>query len=505
MLRRLGAQLDSHALEAWIAPLVPCFETLEEGPARLTLGCPTAFHARRVRERFEVQIEAAAALEAEAPVEVKLVVAAPARPRAAEIGADAADDAAPSPLDDATTGPGAEAALALAAPDEALAEAPAEARAPTAAGPALRPVEPQRRRGAPAAPARRAPDAVQEDLPWRFANFVVGGCNALAREASLAVARGAQRELNPLVLAAESGLGKTHLARAIVAEARSLGETRILYNSAEGFTNEFTSAVVSKRAEQFKRRYRHGCKLLVLEDLQFLDERKKATQVELFHTLGHLIDCGARVVLTADRLPRELEGLAPRLRSQLTSGVVAELEAPDAGVRREILRRKAADGGVRLPEDCRELLVDSVRGSVRDLVGVLTQLVATASLLKRRIDPELTLRALRKLAPVEGSAACLEIAEVLETVSAYFKKRPDELAARSKRREVLVPRQLAMYLCRRYTDAPLGAIGAALGRDHSAVSNAVRVVEKGMLERARLRYQVEALCARLDGLVREGR
>jgi len=470
VLRRLGAELDPHALAAWIDPLVPCFETFEPERACLTLGCPTSFHCKRVRERFLAHIEDCAEREAGKPVEVKLVVAAPDAP-------------------------------AETAEAEPSGERDAEA-------PALRAVEPRRRsasaaaRSAVATAALAAPETVQAELPYRFENFVVGGCNALAREAALAVARGAQRELNPLVLASEPGLGKTHLARAIAAEARSLGESRVICTSAEAFTGEFTGSLISKRAESFKRRYRQGCRLLVLEDVQFLDARKKATQAELFHTLGHLIDAGARVVLTADRLPRDLEGLAPRLRSQLTSGVVAELEAPDAAVRREILRSKAADGGVRLPEGCRELLVESVRGSVRDLVGVLVQLVAMASLLKRPIDTELTMRALRKLAPAESAPARLEIADVLEVVCAYFKKRPEQLGLRSKRREVLVPRQLAMYLCRRYTDAPLVAIGAALGRDHSAVSNAVRGVEQGMLERAKLRYQVEALCARLDGMVR---
>jgi chromosomal replication initiator protein len=169
------------------------------------------------------------------------------------------------------------------------------------------------------------------------------------------------------------------------------------------------------------------------------------------------------------------------------------------------LRGKAADGGVRLPDDCCELLVESVRGSVRDLEGVLIQLVATASLLKRPIDTELTMLALRKLAPPSETLERLEVRDVVETVASYFKKRPDELALKSRRRDVLVPRQLAMYLCRRYTDAALGAIGDALGRDHSAVTNAVRVVERQILERAPLRYQVEALCARLDAMAGERR
>jgi chromosomal replication initiator protein len=449
-------------LEAWLGPLVARVEPGQGDPPtdRLTLGCPTAFHRDRVRERFLPEIERSAGKEAGRPVTVDLVVV-PAVP----------------------TGPPGE--ICEPAPTRPIARRPA-------------PV-PCTARSAAVDDGER-----QRELPYRFDNFVVGACNALAREASLAMARQTQRALNPLVLSAASGLGKTHLARAIVGEARCHGEARAIYASAEGFTNEFTSSLRARRVEEFKRRFRRGCRLLVLEDVQFLDARKKATQLELFHTLCHLLDVGARVVLTADRLPRDIEGLDPRLRSKLSSGLVAELDAPDAIVRREILRQKAADGGVRLPEDCREMIVDAVRGSVRDLEGVLIQLVTTASLLKRPIDRELTLVALRKLSPIAATRRRIEARDVVETVAAYFKKRPDELATRSRRHDVLVPRQLAMYLARRYTDASLSAIGDALGRDHSAVANATRIVERRMLERAPLRYQVEALCARLDAMVGEG-
>ncbi len=464
VLRRLGAEMPPFALEAWIGPLVPRGDARKDGAAgdRLTLGCPTAFHRDRVRERFLSEIERCAAAEAGVPVAVDLVVAPPLR--------SAPIEAHPAPT-------------------------------PTNSVPRLQPT---------AAPPVNgngqcsAPD-LQREFPYRFDNFVVGSCNALAREASLAVARSTQHSLNPLVLTAAQGLGKTHLARAIVNEARQCGEARAIYASAEAFTNDFTRSLQSRRIDEFKRRFRHGCRLLVLEDVQFLDARKKATQLELFHTLCHLLDVGARVVLTADRMPRDLEGLDPRLRSKISSGLVAELEAPDAIVRREILRQRAADGGVRLPDRCREMIVESVRGSVRDLESVLIQLVATASLLKRPIDVELTLVALRKLAPIPGLRHPLAIRDVVETVAAYFKQRADELAARSRRRDVLLPRQLAMFLCHRYTGSSLSEIGAALGRDHSAAANAVRKVERRILESAPLRYQVEALCARLDGMVGERR
>ena len=451
------------ALEAWIGPLVPrgCTPT-DGGPdTRLTLGCPTAFHRDRVRERFLSEIERCAALEAGVAVAVELVIAPPLRATV------------PTP----------------AQPARAISAAPPSAPTPST----------------PSASNRGDSPDFQRELPYRFENFVVGSCNALAREASLAVARRSQRELNPLVLASAQGLGKTHLARAIVNEARQNGEARVIYASAEGFTNDFTHSIQSRRADEFKRRFRHGCRLLVIEDVQFLDARKRATQLELFHTICHLLDVGARVVLTADRLPRDIEGLDPRLRSKLSSGLVAELEAPDAIVRREILRQKAADGGVRLPDACRELIVESARGSVRDLEGVLIQLVATASLLKRPIDTELTLVALRKLAPIAGVRRALEIGDVVASVATYFKQPPDSLAARSRRRDVLLPRQLAMYLCDRYTNASLSQIGAALGRDHSAAANAVRKIERRILESAPLRYQVEALFARLDGMVGERR
>lgn len=332
---------------------------------------------------------------------------------------------------------------------------------------------------------------------YRFDNFIVGPCNALAREASIAVARGDQQHLNPLYLNADTGLGKTHLARAIAEAGRQHG--RVVYISAEGFTNDFLSSIRNKQMEAFQQRYRSDCRLLVLEDVQFL-KNKQATQLELFHTIHHLLDHGGRIVMTADRLPRDIEKLDLRLRSQMSAGLVAELEAPDGAVRREILRSKAAAGGVHLPEECRELIVETVAGSVRDLEGVLIQIVASASLLKRPIDPELTRAALHKLHPSLPPRE-IETIEIVEAVARFFKTRPEKLAGKSRRREVLWPRQLAMYLCRRYTEAPTSQIGRVLGREHTAVRNAIQTVERAMLENAPRRYQVEALCSRIDSLL----
>jgi len=446
VLRRLGAELPTYALEAWVQPL-----TAEGHGEGIRLLCPSAFHRDRIRQRFLPLIHRAAAAEAGRPVAVALAVA--------ERPVGAAADAAP-------------------------------------AHPAPLPSPDVRR--------ARAEPPFQRLFPYTFESFVVGPCNALAREASFAVAHGRQQRLNPLYLVSAPGFGKTHLARAIVIEASAGDSRRARYAPAESFTNEFMASIRSRQMDRFKRRFRDGCDLLVVEDVQFLGS-KAATQMELFHTIAHLLDAGVRVVLTGDRLPRDIANLDPRLRSQMTAGLVAEIDPPNAQVRRRILRSKAASGGVRLPEDCLERLVEVARGSVRDLEGVLIQLVSSASLLGRAIDLELTEAAMQKLAPTQPAAAQLDLRTIVEAVASFFRTPPEAMASRSRRRDVLVPRQLAMYLCHRYSDASLTEIARMFGRNHPAVSNAVRVVERRILERAPLRYQVEALSARLDALKHQPR
>jgi chromosomal replication initiator protein len=460
-VRRLGAEIPEFTLDAWIRPLA-----VEEDAGALRLLCPTSFHRERLRKRFLERIVRCAADEAGGRVEVELAVEQRDRGDA---------NASPKPKAARTAQP-----------------THPPARAGTAAVACASPAAGRR-------PARRPS---QRAFPYTFDSFVVGPCNALAREAAFAVARGEQAALNLLYLKSETGLGKTHLARAIVSEARRHGLRRALYTSAESFTNDFTQSIRSKQMDSFQRRYRDGCDLLVVEDVPFFTS-KGATQLELFHTLTHLLDVGGCVVLTGSCLPRSIAGFDPRLVSQMTAGLVAELELPTAQVRRKILRSKAASGGVGLPEDCLDLLVDRVRGNVRDLEGVLIQLVSTASLLKRRIDLTLTESALRKIADPHPVTRRLTTRNVMEVVAAFFRTTPEALATRSRRRDVLVPRQLAMYLSRRFTDDPVGAIAGCFGRNHTAVANAEKVIARGILERAPLRYQVEALSERLDQLERE--
>ena len=214
-------------------------------------------------------------------------------------------------------------------------------------------------------------------------------------------------------------------------EAIAGGSRHARYTPAESFTNEFMVSIRSRQMEQFKRRFREQCDLLVVEDVQFLAS-KKATQLELFYTIAHLLDAGVRVVLTADRLAREIPGLDPRLRSQMSAGLVADIDPPGAQVRRRILRSKASRGGVRIPDDCLDRLVEVGRGSVRDLEGVLIQLVASSSLLGRPIDLELTELALQKLAPSQPRTPLLDLSTVVSVVASFFRTSAESMASRSR-------------------------------------------------------------------------
>lgn len=453
VLARLRAETPAHAaaLEAWLDPLVAA-----EGPDGLRLACPNAFHLERVRERYLARIERCVEQAAGARIAVTLLVSEPS-------------------------------------PDAAkAANAPAEP-APAAAGTKMA------ASAARVVPLRARPDAPPlPDLPAHdLASFVVGPGNALAREACASLARGRQLAVSPLYLVGGRGLGKTHLACAVAHAASARGE-RVLYVSAEQFTNELMAAIRAQRTDELKRRYREQCDVLVFEDVQFL-RGKRQTQLELLHTLEHLVRRGARALFTAEQLPLDIPELEPRLASRLASGLCAEIEAPDPELRRAILRARAAAAGMSVPAACVDRLADAVCGSVRDLEAALVQVLASASLLRRPIDLVLVEAALRKVTPRLAGGA-LEPERVAEIVADHFRLTTTALASRSRRKDVLLPRQIAMYLCTRHTDASLERIGRAFGRNHSAVANAARAVKRALAARPALQERLATILAEIEAL-----
>lgn len=491
VMRRLRNEVPSFCFEAWLEPLEA------RGADRgLLLVCPSTFHRERIRDHYLPRIDACLRDE---------LRARPDEPEAAQSGLTIelgvrARRAEPA---GSAMGPG-QPERGLSKPREARratrdlpprprqqtsSPAPSEAGEPTTSG-GMGAVDSR-----PAEASKTLPASVS--TPYSFETFVVGPCNALAREAAFAMAREQQSTLTQLYVCAQPGMGKTHLARAVAAEASRIDASSVRYVSAEGFTNQFLAALKSDRTSDFKRRYRRRGQLLVVEDVQFL-ERKEATQLEFFHTISHVIDAGGRVVVTGDRMPAQMSLIGERLRSQLMSGFLAEVEPPDAQVRRAIFQAKAAHGGWRLPQECLDALVESVTGSVRDLEGVLIQLVTTAALMGRPIDLELTRVAIAAKSPARAPTPKKRtLDEVIGTVAAFFQTTPERLAARSRRQQVLIPRQIAMHLAHRYTDATVAEISRALGRDHPAVHNAITKIERSILEKPKLRYQIEAVVERL--------
>ena len=455
----LEKRTTAFSFEAWLQPL-----RVEESASGLKLCCPNAFHQGRVRDRFLKEITSCITEVAATNISVELVV----------------DENPP--------------ALSLVQPST---PAPTSEKKPEPAKKNTHTSQSGWKTPGKRWTGKQPKGTTQVELPYSFSSFVTGGCNALAREASYALAVGGQHGVSPLFLSSASGMGKTHLARSVATQALQSGAGNVVCTSAEGFTGDFLTAVRNRQMDQFKRVYRRNCELLVIEDVQFLSG-KSSTQMELFHTVEHLRESGVRVMFTSDRFPRDITSLDPRLCSHMTAGLVAEIEPPDAHVRREILRDRAARGGVHIPPACIELLVSSLSGSVRDLEGVLIQLVSSSALLSRSIDLELTENALKKVAPPPVHEAALDPEIIIDIVAKFFKTAPATLASRSRRREILLPRQLAMYLCHRYTDASFKQIGRALNKEHPSVSNAIRVIERRMLERAPLRYQVEAISSRIE-------
>lgn len=322
-----------------------------------------------------------------------------------------------------------------------------------------------------------------------FEGFVAGPTNALALECARAIATGEVGRLSPLVIVGPSGVGKTHLCQAI----RDRSSGNVVYRSSEEFTAEVTSAIRSREMERVRHRYRRSANVLILEDIHFLEGRR-ATQVELFHTLDHLLARHRPVVLSCDRPPHELAGLETGLRSRLGQGLVAQIAPPDRATRLRILRERAAAGGIRIPDDCIEELAAQPVRSVRDLVAGFNQVVARATLLRQPITRTVVADAIQAVG-IAGVRHSVD--EILRLLEGAFNVSREQLLSRSRRQRLVRPRQLAMYLCRRCSDASLKEIGRAFSRDHTSVLYAIRAVEKRITEQPQLRYELEALASRI--------
>jgi len=330
---------------------------------------------------------------------------------------------------------------------------------------------------------------------FTFDRFVVGPCNQFAYEASRVVASEKGNPYNPFYLYGGSGLGKSHLAGAIGNHITVIEPTtRIVYVTAEGFVNEMVTAIRKNGMGEFKEKYRQRCDVLFIDGVHFFSG-KKTTQTELSHTFDHLYNSSKRIVLTGAVPPHELTHMTDNLRSRLAVGLVVDIQPPDIETRKRILLHKASFEGVSIGEDVLDLLASQVFGNVRRLEGLLVNLIAKSSLLCRPINLELALEVIGSLQKAENHQVTID--RIQSLVAQQYHLEVDQLVSRSRRKSVCYPRQLAMYLCRKFTNESLDAIGRAYRRDHASVIHSIGVIEKQMREKARVRREIDFLVQKL--------
>jgi chromosomal replication initiator protein len=330
-----------------------------------------------------------------------------------------------------------------------------------------------------------------------FASFIVGSGNSFASAACQAVGDKPAGDYNPLFIFGGVGLGKTHLLNAIGNRIMERDRNaRIVYLSAEDFTNEMINALRFKRMEEFREKYRRRCDALLVDDIQFLAGRER-TQEEFFHTFNALHSSGRQIVVTADRYPKDIKGLEERLRSRFDWGLVADVQPPDTETKVAILRKKADDEGIELPQDVAFFIARYAANNIRGLEGALKRLLAMSSLQAAPITLEYTRSCLQGYLQVEEPTASCE--SIASGVAKFFDVKMSDMKGPRRTKQIVMPRQIAMYLARKHTGLSLPEIGRRFGgRDHTTVIHAVKKVKARMQEDS-YRTKVE-LVARSVGL-----
>jgi chromosomal replication initiator protein len=325
-----------------------------------------------------------------------------------------------------------------------------------------------------------------------FENFIEGDCNRLARSAGYAVSKSpGGTSFNPLLIYGGTGLGKTHLANAIgVQIKKNFPNQTVLYISADKFIQQFVDAVKNNSTNDFVNFYQL-VDTLIMDDVQFLSGKEK-TQDVFFHVFNHLHQSGKQIVLTADKPPVEIIGMEQRLLSRFKWGLSADLQAPELETRMAILQSKVYKDGIELPADVLEHLAYSITSNVRELEGALISLLAQASLNKKEITLDLARKMIDKF--VKTTQKEISIEYIQKVVCDYFKLNMDIMKSKTRKREVVQARQIAMFFAKNFTKASLATIGAHCGgKDHATVLHACKTVNNLMETDKRFRSYVDEL------------
>src|SRR5215212_9869960 len=324
---------------------------------------------------------------------------------------------------------------------------------------------------------------VKDEIPaaifnprYRFDTFVVGNSNQLAYAASKSIAENPSGSFNPLFIYGGAGLGKTHLIQAIGQQVRELRpRLKIGYMSADTFVTDLISSIRYDRMQSFRDRYR-SLDALLLDDIQFI-AGKERTQEEFFHTFNALYEAQKQIVFTSDRPPKEIPTLEERLRSRFEWGLTADIQPPDLETKVAILRKKAEDKGLQIPQEVALFVAERVRSNVRELEGHLNRVVAFASLTGNAITLDVVKEALKDVLSKENKP--ITPTEILRVVAAHYGLKVTDIKAKSNAKTIAFPRQVAMYMCKELTDLSYPEIGKLFNdKHHSTVMYSVQQIKK---------------------------
>lgn len=332
-----------------------------------------------------------------------------------------------------------------------------------------------------------------------FERFIEGDCNRLARSAAMAVAENpGKSSFNPLFLYGGVGLGKTHLVHSIGNKIKQLygDEKAVLYTTLESFTNEFIRAVQSNRASEFTTFYRH-IDVLMVDDIQFLSGKEK-TQDVFFHIFNTLHMEGKQIILSSDRAPKDIPQVMERLISRFNWGLSADLQMPDYETRYAILERKASDNGINLPPEIIEFIAHNFKSSIRDMEGAIVKLLAASTLQKfQDFDLATAKRVLKDL--IKDSKNHISIESIQNHVSEICGIDTNKLKEKTRKKEIVEARQIAMYLSKTMTKSSLKTIGLHFGgRDHSTVVHAIESVEQRIKTNIRTQRMIKDLQHKIE-------
>ena len=326
---------------------------------------------------------------------------------------------------------------------------------------------------------------------YDFSNFVVGSSNQFAHAAALAVASHPAMAYNPLFLYGAVGLGKTHLLHAIGNKIRENNpDSRVRYISAESFTVDLIESIKRDKMPSFRKRYR-PLDVLLVDDIQFI-AGKERTQEEFFYTFNALYESHKQLVISSDRYPKDIHNMEERLRSRFESGLVADINPPDLETKVAILYKKADFHKKTIPQDVAIFIAGNIKSNIRELEGFLLRVIAYSSFTHRKLDLELTEEVLKDFTLDKNKH--FTISNIIKFVAAYYGLKVSDIKSKRRTRDISIPRQIAMFLCREHTKSSLPEIGRQFGgKDHTTVIFSHKKISKLIKENKELETSIQEI------------